>query len=58
MSGGPEESAAIQGVQPLCTPSDCLVPLAPGEDVDSLHRGASTAETMLARPMPFRQLEE
>ena len=58
MSGGPEKSAAIPGVQPLCTPSDCLVPLAPGEDVDSPHRGASTAETMLARPMPFRQREE
>ena len=58
MSGGPEKSAAIQGVQPFCTPSECLVPLAPGEDVDSPHRGASTAETMLARPMPSRQREK
>ena len=36
MSGGPEKSAAIQGVQPLCTPSDCLVTLAPGKDVGAL----------------------
>ena len=58
MSGGPEKRAAIQGVQPFCTPSECLVPLAQGEDVDSPHRGASTAESMLARPMPTRQHEE
>ena len=32
--------------------------MAPGEDVDSPHRGASTAETMLARPMPSRQREK
>ena len=57
MSGGPEKRAAIQGVQPFCTPSECLVPVAQGEDVDSPHRGASTAETMLARPMPTRQHE-